>query len=310
MENILYICNNKIMKGMSFIVIMMVWTNLFAQSYELTANGDTINKIDTEGKRQGKWIIMGKHKPGTCYQPEQKAEEGKYIDSKKNGLWIEYYCNGNLKGKIQYANGRPDGYCIIYHENGKIQEEGQWSSKLNRWVGKYKLYYDNGQVQHEFNFNQNGKREGPAKYFYENGQLAIEGNFQNGQETGVFKEYYENGDVKAEKTFNAGQVDVASIKEYQPKKPYEPIKDEVKKAPPVLASKDEAPNEAQKSKGPLILNGFHTLYNKNKQVSKVGEFKDNRLINGKWYIYDENGILLRVAVYKDGFYVGDTQADN
>jgi len=235
-----------------------------------------------------------------------------YIDNKKNGLWIEYYCNGNLKNKIQYVNGRPDGYCIIYHENGKIQEEGQWSSKLNRWVGKYRLYYENGQVQHEFNFNQNGKREGPAKYYYENGQLAIEGNFINGQETGVFKEYYENGDLKAEKTFNNGQVDVASIKEYQPKKPLEPIKEEVKKAPPVLASKDEKPNEAQLQnvKGPLILNGFHTLYNKNKQVSKVGEFKDNRLINGKWYIYDDNGILLRIAVYKDGIYVGDTQPEN
>jgi len=292
------------------IIVFSIFAAGVAQSYELLQNGDTINKIDTEGKKQGKWIIFGRHKPGTCYQPEQKVEEGMYIDNKKNGLWIEYYCNGNLKGKIQYVNGRPDGYCIIYHENGKIMEEGQWSSKLNRWVGKYRLYYENGQVQHEFYYNQNGKREGPARYYYENGQLAIEGNFVNGQETGVFREYYENGDLKAEKTFNNGQVDVASIKEYQPKKPLEPTKEEYKQAPPVMASKDEAPNEAQqKSNGPLILNGFHTLYNKNKQISKVGEFKNNRLMNGKWYIYDENGILIRIAVYKDGIYVGDTQED-
>ncbi len=292
----------------SIIAILMLVKLLGQTSYEIV-NNDTINKIDSEGRKQGKWIIFGKHKAGSCYQAEQKVEEGKYVDNKKNGLWIEYYCNGKLKNKIQYVNGRPDGYCIIYHENGKIQEEGQWSSKLNKWVGKYRLYYDNGQVQHEFNFNTNGKREGPAKYYYENGQLAIEGNFQNGQETGVFKEYYENGDIKAEKTFNTGQVDIASIKEYQPKKPIEDKPEEKKKAPPILASKDEKPNEAQQGKGPLILNGFYTLYNKNKQVSKVGEFKDNRLMNGKWYIYDENGILTRIAVYKDGIYIGDTQEE-
>jgi len=299
------------MKSMIIIIIFFIFlTNNILQANELFQSNDTINKIDADGRKQGKWIIFGKHKPGTCYQPEQKVEEGNYIDNKKNGLWIEYYCNGNLKSKIQYVNGKPDGYCILYYENGKIQEEGQWSSKLNRWVGKYKSYYNNGQIQHEFNYNQNGKREGPAKYYYENGQLAIEGNFINGQETGVFKEYYENGDLKAEKTFNNGQVDISSIKEYQPKKPYEPIKEEIKKEPPILASKDEFPNdEQQKSNDYFILNGFHILYNKNKQISKVGEFKNNRLINVKWYIYDDDGILIRIAVYKDGIYIGDTQED-
>ncbi len=290
---------------------MLLGTNsTFSQSYEVTKAGDTINKIDVEGKKQGKWIVYGKNKPGTCYQTEQKVEEGKYQDNKKSGLWVEYYCNGYLKTKLQYVNGRPDGYCVIYHDNGKIQEEGQWSSKLNKWVGKYRLYYDNGQVQHEFAFNPSGKREGPAKYFYENGQVAIEGNFQNGQEVGMFKEYYETGDTKAEKTFNNGQVDVASIKEFQPKKPIEQNKEELKKAPPVIASKEDKPNEGDPKKAPTALNGFYTLYNKNKQVSKVGTFKDNRLMDGKSYIYDDNGILTRVAVYKEGMYVGDTQAEN
>src|SRR5690606_15859967 len=115
------------------------------------------NKIDAEGKKQGKWIFYGKHKSEGCYKAEQKAEEGKYEDNKKIGIWIEYYCNGNMKNKLTFVNGRPDGYAVTYHENGKISEEGIW--KNNRWTGNYKLYYDNGQVQHEFTFNASGKRE-------------------------------------------------------------------------------------------------------------------------------------------------------
>ncbi len=280
-----------------------------SQSYELNGS-DTINKIDVAGKKQGKWILKGKHKPGTCYQPEQKIEEGKYADNRKTGMWVEFYCNGNMKNKLTFVNGRPDGYAIMYHENGKISEEGNW--KVNRWVGNYKLYYENGQVQHEFVFNPSGKREGPQKYFYDNGQLAIEGNFSNGKESGLIKEYYENGDIKAEKNFAEGSVDVASIKEYQPKKPLvKKSENPADNAPKIEVKPDEKPNEAvAKGKGPIILNGQHTLYNKAKQITKDGLFKDNRLMEGKAYIYDENGILTRIAVYKNGIYVGDTQVEN
>lgn len=299
------------MKKFTFFILFISAVSFAqSQSYEIDdKTKDTLNLVDAQGKKQGKWIVRGRHKPGTCYQPEQKVEEGRYTDNRKTGVWIEYYCNSNMKNKLTFVNGRPDGYAIMYHENGKISEEGNW--KANRWVGNYKLYYENGQVQHEFVFNQTGKREGPATYYYENGQKAIEGNFANGKETGVIKEFYENGDVKAEKTYNDGNVDVASIKEFQPKKPLTAKTDEpADNAPKVVVAKDEKPNEAVAAKGPIVLNGQHTLYNKNKQITKDGEFKDNRLMNGKAYIYDENGILTRIAVYKNGIYVGDTQVEN
>jgi antitoxin component YwqK of YwqJK toxin-antitoxin module len=288
-------------------VLLTVCGATYAQSqtYELSLNGDTINKIDVNGKKQAKWIIYGKTKPGTCYRPDQEVEKGTYSDNRKTGIWVEFYCNGNMKNKLTFTNGRPDGYAIMYHENGKISEEGTW--KMNRWVGNYKLYYDNGQVQHEFVFNQSGKREGAQKYFYENGQVAIEGNFVNGKESGLIKEYYENGDQKAEKNFADGNVDEASIKNFEPKKPIVKTQDDIQ-GPKVVVQKDEAPNEAQK-KGPMILNGHHTLYNKNKQITKDGDFVNNTFMEGKSYIYDENGILMRVAVYKNGRYVGDTQAE-
>ncbi|MCW3075522.1 MAG: hypothetical protein JWO32_131 [Bacteroidetes bacterium] len=297
------------MKKLLYILITVCGASLAqSQSFEIIGK-DTANRIDVDGKKQGKWILLGKHKPGTCYQPDQKVEEGKYQDNRKLGIWIEYFCNGNMKNKLTFVNGRPDGYAIMYHENGKISEEGNW--KNQRWVGNYKLYYENGQVQHEFVFNPTGKREGAQKYYYENGQVAIEGNFSNGKESGLIKEYHENGDIKAEKNYADGNVDVASIKEFAPKKPLVKKSDEpADNAPKITVTKDEAPNEAvKKTAGPLVLNGAHTLYNKSKQITKDGVFKDNRFMEGKAYMYDENGILMRVAVYKNGIYVGDTQAE-
>lgn len=299
------------MRKVYFIFIFLVYqiSQAQSQSFEIggTSGKDTINLIDALGKKQGNWILKGRHKPGTCYAPEQVAEKGKYADNKKVGKWYEYYCNGNPKNQLTFQNGRPDGYAIMYHESGKISEEGNW--KNNRWTGPYKLYYENGQPQHEFNFNASGKREGPIKYFYENGQLAIEGNMVNGKETGVIKEYHPNGDLKAEKTFNDGAVDVASIKEYQPKKPIVAIKEApIDNAPKLAVVKPDEVSTTSKAKGPL--NGHHTTYNKNKQIAKDGDFKDNRLIDGKDYIYDSNGILLRIAKYRDGVYVGDAPIEN
>lgn len=296
------------MKRLLFILLTFC-NAVFAQSqtWELVGT-DTVNKIDVDGKKQGKWVLFGKHKPGTCYKPDQKVEEGKYQDNRKTGIWVEFFCNGNMKNKLTFNNGRPDGYAIMYHENGKISEEGNW--KINRWVGNYKLYYDNGQVQHEFVFNNSGKREGAQKYYYDNGQIAIEGNFVSGKESGLIKEYHENGDIKAEKNYADGAVDEASIKFFEPKKPIAKKSDvPAENAPKVVVSKDEAPNEAAKKTGPMVLNGQHTLYNKNKQITKDGVFKENRFMEGKAYIYNENGILTRVAVYKNGIYVGDTQVE-
>ncbi len=276
----------------------------FAQSYEVIPNTkDTINFIDELGKKQGKWVLFGKHKPNTCYAPSQKAEEGAYKENRKTGIWMEYFCNGNTKNKVTFVNGRPDGYAVIFHENGKVEEEGQW--KNNRWVGGYKQYYENGQVQHEFKFNASGKREGVQTYVHPNGEVAIQGNFVNGKEAGTVKEFYENGELKAEKKYDNGNVDVASIKTYESKEKIVK-KVETPDNAPKITIKDEKPATT----GPMVLNGKQTLYNKSKQITKDGIFKDNRFMEGKAFIYNDNGILTQIAVYKGGIYVGDAPIEN
>ncbi len=288
------------MKKAILILLFITYKIGIAQSFELIGN-DTINFTDTFGKRQGKWIIFNKDLHREGYADDQKVEEGKFIDSKKTGIWKEYYPNTNIKSIITYENNRPSGYAKMYHDNGKIKEEGLW--KNNRWVGDYKLYYENGQVQQAFQFNVNGKREGTQTYYYDNGQVMIAGNWAEGKESGVLKEYYENGDLKSEKNFNGGTMDESSVKNYEPKKEIavKPA-EKVPEPPPIIAQKTEKDNLGKTFNG----EGYWKLYNTNKQISKDGTFVKNRLIDGKVYHYSPDGILTRIAVYKDGKYVGDS----
>lgn len=289
------------MRKLFLIISLVLLQASFAQTFSLSKNDDTLNKIDANGLRQGKWVITNEIKKLPGYPESAKVEEGLYVDNKKTGVWTEYFPNGNLKSKITFENNRANGYMIMYNENGKIREEGTW--KAGRWVGKYKLYYDNGEVQHEWNHNASGKREGVQKYYYENGQVMIEGDWKEGKESGILKEYHENGDLKSEKNFANGDLDVASVKTYEPKKPVLAKKEEKQVvAPKIIAKQDEKPNiPSQQFTG----EGYWKLFNANRQVSKDGVFKSKRLMDGKVYHYNEDGILVRIAVYKDGFYVGD-----
>jgi hypothetical protein len=62
----------------------------------------------------------------------------------------------------------------------------------------------------------------------------------------------------------------------------------------------KVPNEFQ------VYNGRHTLYNKSKQKTKEGFFKDNRLCDGNAYIYDDKGKLQRIAIYRNCTFVKDS----
>ena len=74
------------------------------------------------GLKQGYWIVLNSVKKLPDYPAEAKVEEGKYTDSKKIGVWKNYFANGNIKSEITFTNNRPSGYAKMYYENGKVQK--------------------------------------------------------------------------------------------------------------------------------------------------------------------------------------------
>ncbi|MCB9173036.1 MAG: toxin-antitoxin system YwqK family antitoxin [Flavobacteriales bacterium] len=281
------------------IFVCSISTAQSALKYEVV-NGDTINVIDENNLKQGFWRIFGKMKKLPGYEPDQVVEEGNYENSRKQGLWKNFFPSGKVKSEIAYVNSRPNGTYKTYFENGQVEEEGNWEN--NRNTGGFKRYHENGKTAQEFVFNESGKRDGKQVYFYENGQVMIEADIVAGKEKFV-KEYYEDGSVKAEKSFIDGELDVANTKVYEPKTPNKNKEaEELAKAPVKIVKADK--NDEVNS-GSFNGNGQHTMYNKDKQLSKVGFFENYRLMDGLLYKYDNNGILYAIEKYKAGRHIGN-----
>src|ERR1035437_6162787 len=155
---------------------------IVAQPYELF-KGDTVNRINLQGKKEGKWILLSTDSLGK----EIKVSEGFYVNGKKEGKWIDYFNNGLKKSNVDYKDGKPNGEATMFYENGNIKETGVWRN--NRWIGAYKLYYSTGSIKQEFFFKENGKREGKQCYYYPNGKLVLEGTFVNGMAEGKLFKY-------------------------------------------------------------------------------------------------------------------------
>lgn len=270
------------------IFISIIFILLF--NFSFSQNPD-INKKDDNGLKQGSWVFY--------YDDEktQVKEEGEFKDNKKTGLWKTYYKSGNKKGEITYVNNKPNGYVKFYYENGNVSEEGLW--KGNKWVGEYKYYHKNGTPSYEWNYNESGKRTGEQKYYHENGKIMIQGNWQNGKENGTIKEYDNTGKLIAEKTFNDGKMDETSVKIYKNSKSNNNSNSNSNTNTTITTTNNKT-IDVKKDVDYFDGNGFHVVYNKNKQKDREGDFKNGKLVNGKRYYYNPDNTLKKTVIYNNG----------
>jgi hypothetical protein len=70
-----------------------------SNSYELLMF-DTINRIDADGLKQGKWIV--RKLPGNIV-----IEAGMYKDNQKQGCWVRHGLKGEFVDSIYYKNDLP-----------------------------------------------------------------------------------------------------------------------------------------------------------------------------------------------------------
>ena len=62
------------------------------QSYQISIKGDTINCVDLDSLRQGKWVI---HVDPLRGEPGYE-EEGIFVDDAKEGVWRRYNLTGDI----------------------------------------------------------------------------------------------------------------------------------------------------------------------------------------------------------------------
>jgi antitoxin component YwqK of YwqJK toxin-antitoxin module len=121
------------------------------------------------------------------YQYIEESEKGvtNYKGDPFTGTIVEYYYkDGPLETELDYKEGKMDGKYKTYYEDGQLELDGNFMTgiKSSRGVvhsvrdGNWKGYYDDGQLWWEANYKM-GVKDGVEKYYYENGQLKSDENY-------------------------------------------------------------------------------------------------------------------------------------
>ena len=140
-----------ILKLLMLLVLLLVGFTALPQnkSFILSPKGDTLNKVDKNNLKQGKWVIS---------MPELRGEpgydeEGFYKDDKKNGSWRKYNVTGDILAVENYRIGGKEGVQEYFTYLGDLERHEEWKGynpdapydtiavygEGNNIVSKYKL---------------------------------------------------------------------------------------------------------------------------------------------------------------------------
>jgi hypothetical protein len=109
------------------LIICFLFSTAHSQAwldYTLTPNGDTINRVDKQKKKQGPWVIRLEEVRG---EPGYE-EEGYFVDDKKEGAWKRFSLMGDLIARELYKWGYRDGKQEYFTTMGDLMREESWKS--------------------------------------------------------------------------------------------------------------------------------------------------------------------------------------
>lgn len=90
-----------------------------------------------------------------------------YKNNEVHGIRKDYY-GGKLYQSFMFVNGKRNGLCKTYHENGKIKIKVIY--KYDDEIGRYERYHDNGKISELGNY-VNGYIDGIYDYFDRKGKM-------------------------------------------------------------------------------------------------------------------------------------------
>lgn len=108
--------------------------------------------------------------------------EKTFINGKLNGLYKEYYDNGNIKIKTQYNNGMEIiGTRISYNDNGSDKSKYEWLESDKGCKFLRQTYHNNGVLATEGYYTVDKDDPIYYKQWEENGKLTCYALFENGK---------------------------------------------------------------------------------------------------------------------------------
>jgi len=221
---------------------------------------------------------------------EDEITEENFVDDVKQGYTYIYYPDGTLRKEIYFKNGLEEGL-------------GREFAKSDGRVVKL-IHYKKGFIEDIENINRidaANMKQGKWKYFYDNGQVSLEGEYKNDLKHGYFKEYSRDGNLLSTSKYIEGilQEDVAELAKLDIKREYYPD-GQVKT---VASYKDDEPEGIRREYSPEgeVIAGYVF---KNGTMIGEGITNDEGLRDGPWKEYYPNGALKSEGLYDEGKRIG------
>jgi len=186
-------------------------------SLALIGRSQDINKTNSNGKKQGKWIE-------NYESSSKKRYEGQFDNGTPYGQFIFWYENGRKRAIMNYSQNGIIARTTYFFDDGKKMGEGKY---INKEKDSVWVYYDDGMISYRETYKKgmlhgertiyyvksnvntmieipkervyirehyvNNQRHGTYEEFYLEGAKKVEGKYVDGNKEGSFTYYYSNG---------------------------------------------------------------------------------------------------------------------
>jgi antitoxin component YwqK of YwqJK toxin-antitoxin module len=107
---------------LSFLLLLSLGAGAQWKSFTVGVKGDTLNRVDMQGRKQGPWVIQVPELRGE----RGYEEEGYFVNDKKEGRWVRYSLQGDKMAVENYRWGQKDGRSEYYNQVEDLMRIESW----------------------------------------------------------------------------------------------------------------------------------------------------------------------------------------
>jgi antitoxin component YwqK of YwqJK toxin-antitoxin module len=156
---------------------------------------DTLNQKDAKGRKQGFW-----RKTDTA---GLKIYEGFFRDGIPDGEFRYYYPDGKLKTLSMISNFGKKAITLSFYPNGTKMAEGNYVNEKKDSL--WRFYSDINGLKVSEEFYLEGKINGKATVFFQDGSVSEVKNYRHGILDGLWEQYFNDGKLKLKASYLAGE---------------------------------------------------------------------------------------------------------
>ena len=209
---------------------------------------------------------------GAIFDQDELVAEGITLkDGTKDGVWREFWPNGQVRAEGLYESGLREGIWTFYRITSEKEQEGNYRQGV--FHGTWTWWYLDGEIHREEDYTR-GKLDGEFLELDTVGGVLVKGTFVGGDPEGPWIRNVHNH--LEEGNYLSGQ------------------KDGVWR---MTDASDVVRFEGMYSFGQPV--GKHKYWHPNGVVEEVGKYESGAK-HGKWRLYDDQGNLLHEYIYNYG----------